>query len=90
MGACALFTCPRRGQIRGSCGRQRTTTTGNSYTVTNLAFAIWSEGQWGSADSKNIGVVVVQNDAIVAASTGTATQFGGNGGDENHAYPNTS
>ena len=66
-----------------------TPSAGNTYTVTNLAFAIWSESQWSAEDAMDIGVVVVQNNTIVAASTATATQFGGTGGDANHAYPGT-
>ena len=77
------------GSIENNAEALFTPSTGNTYTVTNLAFAIWSQGDWGTADSKNIGVVVVQNNAIVAASTGTATQFAENGGDTNHAYPGT-
>ena len=64
-------------------------TAGETYSVINLAFGIWSEGNWGTDASKQIGAVVVKDDAIVATSTATLTQFGGNGGDTNHAYPGT-
>ena len=64
-------------------------TAGETYSVINLAFGIWSEGNWGTDASKQIGAVVVKDDAIVATSTATLTQFGGNGDDTNHAYPGT-
>ena len=64
-------------------------TTGETYSVINLAFGIWSEDHWGTNDSKQIGAVVVKDDAIVATSTATLTQFAGNGDDANHAYPGT-
>ena len=85
LGSLANFS----GSIENDVDAPFAVTAGNTYTVTNLAFAIWSEKQWSSKASKSIGVVVVQDGAIVAASTGTATQFGGNGGDGNHAYAGT-
>ena len=62
-------------------------TAGKTYSVINLAFGIWSERNWGTDDSKQIGAVVVKDNAIVGTSTATLTQFGGNGDDANHAYP---
>ena len=64
-------------------------TEGETYSVINLAFGIWSERNWGTDDSKQIGAVVVKDNDIVATSTATLTQFGGNGDDANHAYPGT-
>ncbi len=77
------------GDIENATAAPFEVTAGETYSVINLAFGIWSEGNWGTDDSKQIGAVVVKDNAIVATSTATLTQFGGNGGDTNHAYPGT-
>ena len=85
LGSLASFA----GDIENATAAPFQVTTGETYSVINLAFGIWSEGNWGTDASKQIGAVVVKDDAIVATSTATLTQFGGNGGDTNHAYPGT-
>ena len=67
-----------------------TPSSGNTYTVTNLGFAIWSSGQWDVNGALNIGAIVVQEGSIVAASTATVTQFAGAGQGTNHYYAGTS
>ena len=85
LGSLASFA----GDIENATAAPFQVTAGETYSVINLAFGIWSEGNWGTDASKQIGAVVVKDDAIVATSTATLTQFGGNGGDTNHAYPGT-